>query len=91
MDVAKFANVYEGEYMISELIKGDSGCYTHFDYESVYQGGTNISLKVITYNPTHKTHFLLHQVDGIDSIDALKKMYDHIFNIKELLQQKTNT
>jgi len=91
MDVAKFANVYEGEYMISELIKGDSGCYTHFDYESVYQGGTNISLKVITYNPTHKTHFLLHQVDGIDSIDALKKMYDHIYNIKELLQQKTNT
>ena len=77
--------------MISELIKGDSGCYTNFDYDSVYQGGTNTNLKIITYNPTHKTHFLLHQIDGIDMLDTLHKMYDHIYNIKELLQQKSNT
>jgi len=91
MDNTPFANIYEGEYMISELIKGESGCYTNFDYEPVYQGGTNTTLKVITYNPIHKTHFLLHQIDGVDNIDALKKMYDHIYNIKELLQQKSNT
>jgi hypothetical protein len=91
MEGTKFKNIYEGEYMISELIKGDNGCYTNFDYDSVYQGGTNTTLKVITYNPTHKTHFLLHQIDGIDALDTLHKMYDHIYNIKELLQQKSNT
>ena len=53
MEETKFKNIYEGEYMISELIKGDGGCYAHFDYDSVYQGGTNTKLKVITYNPIH--------------------------------------
>ena len=87
MEETKFKNIYEGEYMISELIKGDDGCYAHFDYDSVYQGGTNTKLKVITYNPIHKTHFLLYQIDGINALDTLHKMYDHI---KELLQQKSN-
>jgi len=75
MEGTKFKNIYEGEYMISELIKGDSGCYTNFDYDSVYQGGTNTNLKVITYNPIHKTHFLLHQIDGIDALDTLHTKY----------------
>ena len=60
-------------------------CYTNFDYDSVYQGGTNTNLKVITYNPIHKTHFLLHQINGIDALDTLHKMYEHLYNIKELL------
>jgi len=83
MEGTKFKNIYEGEYMISELIKCDNGCYTNFDYDSVYQGGTNTSLKVITYNPSHKTHFLLHQINGIDALDTLHKMFDHLYNIKD--------
>jgi hypothetical protein len=83
MEGTKFKNIYEGEYMISELIKCDNGCYTNFDYDSVYQGGTNTSLKVITYNPSHKTHFLLHQINGIDALDTLHKMYEHLYNIKD--------
>ena len=83
MEGTKFKNIYEGEYMISELIKCDNGCYTNFDYDSVYQGGTNTSLKVITYNPSHKTHFLLQQINGIDALDTLHKMFDHLYNIKD--------
>ena len=83
MEGTKFKNIYEGEYMISELIKCYNGCYTNFDYDSVYQGGTNTSLKVITYNPSHKTHFLLHQINGIDALDTLHKMYEHLYNIKD--------
>ena len=83
MEGTKFKNIYEGEYMISELIKCDNGCYTNFDYDSVYQGGTNTNLKVITYNPIHKTHFLLHQINGIDALDTLHKMYEHLYNIKD--------
>ena len=61
-------------------------------YDSVYQGGTNISLKVITYNPAFiKLIFYCIQLNGIDALDTLHKMYDHIYNIKELLQQKSNT
>ena len=90
MENAEFKSIYEGEYMISELIKGDNGCYTHFNYDSVYSGDANTSLQLVTYNPVHKTHFLLHQLDGVSELDALQKMYDHIYNIKELLQKKDN-
>ena len=85
MEDIAFKNIYEGEYMISKLITKDNGCYSHFHYESLYPGGTNLRLQLITYNPIHETHFLLHQTHGVNGEDALKKMYDHIYNIKELL------
>lgn len=79
MEEIKFKNMYEGEYMISELIKGDNGCYTHFEYNSLYDGGTNTTLLVITYNPVNKTHFILHQLNGSNGMDALKKMYNQLY------------
>jgi|TARA_R110002074_G_scaffold60607_1_gene146877 hypothetical protein len=81
MEETKFKNIYEGEYMISELIKGDDGCYAHFDYDSVYQGGTNIILRIITYNPKNKTHFLLHKIEGNNTINALHKMYKQLYGM----------
>ena len=55
----EFQNIYEGEYMISKLIEKQYNCYCHFDYELLYPGGTNISLRLIGYNPTKKTHKIL--------------------------------
>jgi hypothetical protein len=77
MEDIKFANIYEGEYMISELIKS-YGYYSHFDYRHVYNGGTNMILKIINYNPKNKTHFLLRQVRGYNKMNALHKMYNQL-------------
>lgn len=75
-----FSNRYEGEYMISELLRKE-GRYAHFEYDSLYNGGTNIVLQVISYNPVDKSHCLLHQMDGADCMDVLQKMYDFIYKL----------
>ena len=74
----KFKTIYEGEYTIAELIKGDNGCYAHFDYIPLYDGGTNITLKIITYNPVSKTHSFMLEYPGFNQLDSLQKMYKHL-------------
>ena len=76
----EFQNIYEGEYMISKLIEKQYNCYCHFDYELLYPGGTNISLRLIGYNPTKKTHKVLHKIDGVNMEDALEKMYNFLYS-----------
>ncbi|MEE8479220.1 MAG: hypothetical protein V3S42_04345 [Candidatus Neomarinimicrobiota bacterium] len=75
----EFQNIYEGEYMISKLVDKYYSCYCHFDYELLYPGGTNISLRLIGYNPTKKTHKILHKIDGVNMEDALNKMYNLLY------------
>jgi len=78
--MTKFANKYEGEYMISELIR-KKGCYAHFEYNYLYAGGTNIVLQVISYNPVDKSYRLFHQMNGADCMDVLQKMYDFTYKL----------
>ena len=46
-----------------------------FEYSS--NNGT-IKLDLITVNPRHNQSFLFHTSEGIDKIDALKKMRDYV-------------
>ena len=78
---------YQIEYNIKKLIQNDNNCSAHFEYESTY---TKVKLNLVTYNPTHKTHFLLHTVEGDSNIEALKKMYEHVFNLKKTLKEKNS-
>ena len=48
----------------------------------------DVKLNLITYNPTHKAHFLLHTINGSDKIDCLIKMYEHIYQLKSTLNKK---
>jgi len=82
----KFKSVYEGEYMIQNLISNDNNCSAHFEYNY----GRYVILKLLTYNPNHKSHFLLHSIEGDNNIDCLEKMYDHIFTLKTTLKKKDN-
>ena len=58
-----------------KLIEKDNNCSAHFNYS--YQPNTCV-LDVVTYNPTHKNHFLLHSLEGTNRIDALNNMYEYI-------------
>jgi hypothetical protein len=42
-----------------------------------------IKLDLITVNPRHRQSFLFHTVEGLDKVDALKKMLDYVKNYKE--------
>ena len=72
----EFQNMYEAEYMISKLVEKHHGCYSHFDYELLYPGGTNTTLRLIGYNPVNKTHKVLYIINGANMEEALKRQYD---------------
>ena len=74
---------YKLERKISDLIYKDNKCTAHFmwkykpkgEYGDVIDIIGSLELKVITLNPTHETHFLLHKVS--------KNLYDNV-NIDDL-------
>jgi|SaaInlV_100m_DNA_4_1039707.scaffolds.fasta_scaffold77964_2 hypothetical protein len=75
-----FKNIYEAERAITLLINKDNSCSAHFKY--IYSPNT-CKLDLVTYNPLHQTHFLLHSLDSITQIDALCKMYEYIMHMKD--------
>ena len=70
-----FKNIYEAERTIAQMIDKDNGCSAHFKY--IHSSNT-CKLDLVTYNPLHRTHFLLHSLEGDTQIDALRKMHEYI-------------
>ena len=71
---------YQLERKIAEIIHKDNGCTAHFIWE--YKPNKVVStvigfleLKVVTLNPSHATHFLLHKVK--------KNLYENV-NVEDL-------
>jgi len=81
----QFGNVYEVEYSIQELIKNDSNCSAHFEYEEL--SFKRLKLNLVTYNPKHKTHFLLFSLMGEPDkkLELIKEMYIHVYTLKVAL------
>jgi len=46
-----------------------------FEYATI---GNTVKLDLITVNPRHNQSFLFHSSEGIDKVDALKKMLDYV-------------
>ena len=82
-----FTNEYEAESAIQNLIVRDNKCSTHFNYS----GSNGGILNLITYNPTHKTHFLLHSLTDINKLTAVNKMYEYVYKLKETLESKEDS
>ena len=59
-------NKYLLEKQISDIINKDNGCTAHFiwDLKPCFRNNPegSLELKVVTLNPVHSTHFLLHKV-----------------------------
>ena len=84
-----FTTKFMGEFEIQRLIKDDNNCSAHFTYETT-MAEDKVRLALTTYNPQHKTHFLLHHLEGKTAIDCLEKMYNHIYELKTTLKNKDN-
>jgi len=79
-----FTNEYVAESAIQSLITKDNKCSTHFSY----RGGdaeTLCTLNLITYNPVHKTHFLLHSLTAINKLTVINQMYEHVYKLTAAL------
>jgi len=81
-----FENVYEAERALQEMIDSDNNCSTHFRYSGDYIIHTKLDL--ITYNPIHKTHFLLHSLNAKTPLEALNAMCQHLLQLKKILKHK---
>lgn len=79
-----FNSIYQAEYAVQNLIKNDNNCSAHFVYHSV---SDSVTLDLVTYNPIHNTHFLLHSLNGKTQIDCIAKMYNHVFEMKASLKE----
>lgn len=51
-----------------------------FEYSEI---ASNVKLDVITINSVHRQSFLFHSVQGMDKIDALKKMLEYAKGFKD--------
>lgn len=51
-----------------------------FEYREI-EGRTRLDL--ITVNPRHSQSFLFHSENGIDKLDALRKMWDYVQNYRD--------
>lgn len=92
-----FENIYEAESAIQGLIKNDNNCSAHFQYacesekyRSAVLSAEFVNVDLVTYNPEHKTHFLLHTMGAKTKIGALNALYDHIYKLKETLKDNKN-
>ena len=79
-----FTNIYEAESAIQILICKDNNCSTHFDYTSspppgCYGDSNTCTCKIVTFNPLHKTHFLLHSITENDKLTAVNQMYNYVY------------
>lgn len=90
VNVLDSESVYQIEYNIKKLIQNDNDCSTHFEYSNIHfgTGRSGIKLTLITYNPSHKRHFLLHSLEAQTRLMAVKAMYQHIFTLKQTLESK---
>ena len=68
--------ILELEHQISELIRnGRSGCHASFRYS---QQGPKIRTKLVTWNPKHRSTFLVHETEARSRIDALHELLMYV-------------
>merc|ERR1719229_730778 len=68
--------VLDLESQISELIRnGRSGCHASFRYS--YQG-PKVMAKLVTWNPKHRSTFLVKEVESLSRVDALQQLFVYV-------------
>ena len=64
------------EHEISELIRnGRSGCHASFRYS---RQGSKVRAKLLTWNPKHKSTFLVKEIETDSVIQALKQLLKYV-------------
>ena len=93
---------YKLERKISDMIHKDNKCTAHFMWEYKPKGNYgdvvniigSLELKVVTLNPAHETHFLLHQItknlyDDVNIEDLYCKILEEVIDILQTKKDST--
>merc|ERR1719384_3054270 len=68
--------VLDLEHQISELIRnGRSGCHASFRYS---HQGSKVRTKLVTWNPKHRSTFLVHETEARSRTEALNEMLMYV-------------
>jgi hypothetical protein len=59
------------ESEISDFIRSDNGCSTHFEYNKLAIDNSLKSIRVTTFNPKKQESFLLIEISCSDPVDGL--------------------
>lgn len=60
------------EHQISEMIRnGRSGCHASFRYS---HQGSKVRTKLVTWNPKHRSTFLVHEVEARSKVECLNQL-----------------
>lgn len=79
--------LYEYENMIRKLVKEDNKSSVHFSWDRMEDYWM---FNLATWNPKHKSAFLLHTVtcEMFRDINAWKDMYEYVVNLKNVMSSK---
>ena len=68
-------------------LQKEIGAYVGMGQDSLVfnfdEDGQRSKLHVITLNPRHNQSFLFHATEGVDKLEALRNMLDHVKTYKE--------
>lgn len=98
MNKEEFENLLASkQHEISEIIRNDNNCTTYFTWDNeiiMYSYNCYIKLNVHTYNPKHKSKFLLMK-DKIECLDDVKviqsKKLEMIEKVKKYILENQKT
>lgn len=79
--------LYEYENAIRKIIKDDNKCSVHFSWD---RAENYWLFNLATWNPKHKSAFLLHTVPSPEfrNIKAYEVMYEYVVNLKNMMSEK---
>jgi hypothetical protein len=80
-----FSNTFLAELAIRKLIQNDNHAHAFLNYNKI--NDTDYKLHLVTLNPVHDTHFLMHSIQGDDLLMLYNDMYKYVYELKAALKQ----
>ena len=80
-----FSNTFLAELAIRKLIQNDNNAHAFLNYNKI--NDTDYKLHLVTLNPNHDTHFLMHSIQGNDLLTLYNTMYRYVYELKITLKQ----
>ena len=85
-----FKNIYLAELAIRKLIQNDNNSEAFLHSKGCGCIQEIYTLDLITLNPAHNTHFLMHSLNGENLLTLYNEMYKYVYDLKTALKNKNS-
>jgi len=83
-----FENIYIAELAIRKLIQNDNNSEAFLHSKKCGSLQESYILDLVTLNPVHNTHFLMHSLKGENLLTLYNNMYNYVYDLKNALKNK---